>query len=51
MNLNKSTTSRGTQLSRLLGTSSDGSVFGYRFLDNAANFFGPLCALGTGGVA
>ena len=50
-NLNKSTTSGGAQLSRLLVTPSDGSVFGNRLLDDAAHLFGPLGAPSAGGVA
>merc|ERR1711994_950780 len=46
----ESTASRGTQLSRLLGTSSDGSVFLDCLLVHIANFSGPLGALGEGGV-
>jgi len=49
--LNKSTTSGGAQLSRLLVTLSDGSVFGNRLLDDAAHLFGPLGAPSAGGVA
>merc|ERR1719308_596322 len=46
----ESTTSRGTQLPRLLGTSSDGSVLLHRLLGNAAHLSGPLGALSEGGV-
>merc|ERR1719308_49318 len=46
----ESTASRGTQLPRLLGTSSDGSVLLHRLLGHAAHLSGPLGALGEGGV-
>ena len=47
----ESTTSRGAQLSGLLGTSDDGSVLLHILLGNAADFSGPLGALGERGVA
>merc|ERR1719308_794334 len=47
----ESTTSRGTQLPRLLGTSSDGSVLLHRLLGHTAHFSGPLGTLGKGRVA
>lgn len=46
----ESTTSRGAQLSGLLGTSGDGSVLLDVLLGNAADLSGPLGALGEGGV-
>merc|ERR1712015_82916 len=46
----ESTASRGTQLSGLLGTSSDGSVFLHCLLVDVTNLSGPLGALGEGGV-
>merc|ERR1712234_40869 len=46
----ESTASRGTQLSRLLGTSSDGSVLLHTLLVDIAHLSGPLGALGEGGV-
>jgi len=44
------TASRGTQLSGLLGTSSDGGVLLDLLLVDAAHLSGPLGALGEGGV-
>jgi len=46
----KSTTSRGTKLSGLLGTSSDGGVLLHVLLGDAADLSGPFGALGEGGV-
>merc|ERR1712027_193747 len=47
----ESTTSWGTQLSWLLGTSGDGGVLLDILLGNIAHLLGPLGALGVGGVA
>merc|ERR1711962_873432 len=46
----ESTASRGTQLPRLLGTSSDRGVFLHTLLVDIAHLSGPLGALGEGGV-
>merc|ERR1712020_477941 len=46
----ETTAGRGTQLSRFLGTSSDGGVFLHRLLVDVADLSGPLGALGEGGV-
>merc|ERR1711872_215657 len=46
----ESTASRGTQLPRLLGTSSDGGILLDTLLLNVAHLSRPLGALGEGGV-
>jgi len=46
----ESTASRSTELPGFLGTSSDGGVLLHRLLGYAANFSGPLGALGECGV-
>merc|ERR1712020_390258 len=46
----KPAASWGTQFSRLLSTSSDGGVLLHFLLVNVAHLFGPLGALGEGGV-
>jgi len=51
VSFSEATTSRGTQLPRLLSASSNGSVLLDSLLGNIADLSGPLRALGGGGVS
>ena len=51
LTLFKTTTSRGTEFSRLLGTGGNGSILLDILLGHVADLFGPLGAVSGGGVA